>query len=138
MQSGRIDRGDRHRGRYGHSLALGQALVKHAVSDFDQDGKPDLLWHNQATGQLVYWLLDGVRFKPGGNGSLTPSVVNPVWKVVGTPDLDGDGNPDLLWHNQTTGQLVYWLLDGVQAQARRQRPPHSFRDEPGLAGGGHA
>jgi hypothetical protein len=94
----------------GHCLAL----VKHAVSDFDGDGKPDLLWHNQSTGQLVYWLLDGTKLKTGGMGNLTPSEVSPVWKIVGTPDLDGDGKADLLWHNQQTGQLVYWLMDGTK------------------------
>jgi alpha-tubulin suppressor-like RCC1 family protein len=95
-----------------HSLAL----VKRVVSDFDGDGKADLLWHNQQNGQLVYWLMDGTKLKTGGMGNLTPSEVSPVWKIVGTPDLDGDGKPDLLWHNQSTGQLVYWLLDGVKVK----------------------
>jgi alpha-tubulin suppressor-like RCC1 family protein len=94
---------------FGHSLAL----AKHAASDFDGDGKPDILWRNRQTGQLVYWLMDGVVRKPGGLGAPTPAQVAPVWKAVGTPDLDGDGKPDLLWHNQQTGQLVYYLMDGV-------------------------
>jgi hypothetical protein len=93
-----------------HSLAL----VKRAVSDFDQDGKSDLIWHNQIDGQLVYWLMDGTVIKPGGMGHLMPYAANPTWKIVGTPDLDGDGKPDILWHNQTDGQLVYWLMDGVK------------------------
>jgi hypothetical protein len=81
--------------------------------DLDGDGKSDILWRNQQTGQLVYYLMDGVVRKPGGVGTLTPSVVDPVWNVVGTPDLDGDGKPDILWRNQQTGQLVYWFMNGV-------------------------
>ena len=82
-------------------------------SDFDQDGKTDLLWQNQMTGQLVYWLMDGVNIKPGGSGRFSPSVVNPVWKMVSTPDLDGDGHPDLIWQNLQTGGVVYWLMNGT-------------------------
>jgi alpha-tubulin suppressor-like RCC1 family protein len=104
---------------YNISLALG----RHVVSDFDRDGKPDLLWHNQQNGQLVYWLMDGVKVKPNGMGNLTPSVVSPVWQVVGTPDLDGDGKPDLLWHNQQNGQLVYWLMDGVKIRSSGNLTP---------------
>jgi hypothetical protein len=81
--------------------------------DLDGDGKPDILWHNAQTGQLVYWLMEGVKRKPNGLGVPTPSQVSADWKVVGTPDLDGEGKPDILWRNQQTGQLVYWFMNGV-------------------------
>jgi hypothetical protein len=78
--------------------------------DLDGDGRPDLIWHNQKTGQLIFWLMDGVTRRQGGIGSFSPGVVAPAWRVVGTPDLDGDGSTDLLWHDQVSGQLVYWRM----------------------------
>jgi hypothetical protein len=27
--------------------------------------------------------------------------------------MNGDGKTDLIWRNTSTGQLVYWLMDGL-------------------------
>ena len=35
------------------------------------------------------------------------------WKIVGTPDIDWDGNADILWFNQNTGDVTYWLMNGT-------------------------
>lgn len=32
------------------------------------------------------------------------------WNIVGTGDFNLDGNPDILWRNQTTGQVVAWYM----------------------------
>lgn len=80
--------------------------------DFTGDGNPDILLQNQSTGQLLYWAMDGrafVRFgfiQPDNPGS-------PDWHVVAVTDLDGDGKPDILFQNQATGQLVYWIMNGA-------------------------
>lgn len=37
------------------------------------------------------------------------------WKCVAVMDLNADGNPDLIFQNMSTGQLVYWLMNGVKA-----------------------
>ena len=29
------------------------------------------------------------------------------------PDLNHDGNPDLLWQNNSTGDLVVWYMNGA-------------------------
>jgi len=79
--------------------------------DFNGDGKPDILWHHQTTGQLTAWLMDGTT--QSSASFLTPSSVNPVWQVRGIGDLDGDGKNDLLWHNQSTGALYVWLMNGT-------------------------
>jgi hypothetical protein len=39
--------------------------------------------------------------------------VDTNWKIVGVFDIDSDGKPDLIWQNQTTGQLSYWLMNGT-------------------------
>ena len=51
------------------------------LADFDADGKQDLLWHHQASGELYVWFLDGTVVK--GGGYLTPkSFSDTNWKVV--------------------------------------------------------
>jgi FG-GAP-like repeat/FG-GAP repeat len=79
--------------------------------DFDADGQTDILWHNQATGQLYVWLMHGTTQASGL--FLAPPSVNPSWQVRGIGDLDGDKRSDLLWHNQSTGQLYAWFMNGT-------------------------
>lgn len=81
-----------------------------ATADFDHDGRADLLWFNQTSLRLVVWTMNGVE----KSGSLLPSPDRAPpggWRVVAAPDLDGDGNADLLWHNAASGKLAFWLLD---------------------------
>lgn len=92
-------------------LKLYNTVVKPPVaSDFNGDGKPDLLWQHQTDGAVVYWTMDGVR-QTGAGFLLDAS--DTAWKIVGTPDLNGDGKSDLLWQNVTTGDVVYWTMNGV-------------------------
>ncbi|MBF0565842.1 MAG: DUF1566 domain-containing protein, partial [Nitrospirae bacterium] len=50
-----------------------RTLVTHPpVSDFDGDGKSDILWQNSTTGEVVVWFLNGTAIK--GQGSVSPSV----------------------------------------------------------------
>jgi hypothetical protein len=45
-------------------------------------------------------------------GFLTPAQVPIEWKIRGAKDLNGDGRPDLLLQNATTGALARWLMNG--------------------------
>jgi hypothetical protein len=86
------------------------------IGDFNADGKPDLIWQNQVTGQLIYWLMNGVTMQSWGylnNGQ----PIDTNWKIVGVFDINSDGNPDLIWQNYSTGQLIYWLMNGVTMQS---------------------
>jgi hypothetical protein len=80
-------------------------------ADFNGDGYNDLLYHNEATGE-VYMLLFDSSGMPSGGG-LIYTEPNLDWKIVGTPDIDGDGKADLLWWNSSTGQVYAMLMNGL-------------------------
>jgi len=39
--------------------------------------------------------------------------VGATWAVAGAADFDGNGSPDILWHNQTSGALAVWYMSGT-------------------------
>jgi len=38
---------------------------------------------------------------------------DPAWEVIKTGDLNGDGNPELIVHNASTGQTAAWIMNGT-------------------------
>jgi hypothetical protein len=78
-----------------------------AVADFDGNGVPDLVWQNTSTGQV------NVNYYGGANGIsligfavLNSGAGTAGWSVVGAADFDGNGVPDLVWQNGSTGQVA--------------------------------
>jgi len=78
-----------------------------AVSDFNGDGKADLLWYAPTSGQTSLWLMDGVSAL-----SQTVLLEDPYWKVTNSADFNGDDKADLLWIYPPTGDRVIWLMNG--------------------------
>ncbi|HEX6218009.1 MAG TPA: VCBS repeat-containing protein [Sphingomicrobium sp.] len=74
-----------------------------AGSDFNGDGRDDLLWRHDS-GAIGYWYGEA-------SGGFT---VNPIlysvpldWLTAGTGDFNGDGRDDILWRHQD-GRVGYW------------------------------
>lgn len=90
------------------------------VADFNGDTKPDLLWRNDTSGRLAFWLMDGVRrvsaFLEEGEADLS-------WKVLATGDFSGDASPDLLWRDDRTGELKVWFMNGLERQGEAPLTP---------------
>ena len=78
------------------------------VSDFNHDGRLDILWRHADWGQLLVWHMNDRQFLSSGMNLV---MNNRSWQVVAVHDFSGDGRPDLIWHNALTGELAAWFLD---------------------------
>ena len=81
-----------------------------AFSDFNADGKSDLLWRNSSTGDTYAWLMNGLTI---GSSGYLPQVTDQNWQIAGIGDLDGDGKADIVWRNSSTGENDVWLMNGL-------------------------
>ncbi len=85
-------------------------------SDFNGDGRSDLLWRNTATGANAIWF-SANRATPqtadrGGQSRLADRR---------SGDYNGDGKADILWRNSSTGANVIWRSAGTRPASNRCR-----------------
>ena len=59
---------------------------------------------------------------------LTPGQVDPVWKMVGSGDLNGDGKPEIVWQHRTGGWLLAWFMNGDAVQQPVYLTPNQVTD----------
>jgi hypothetical protein len=97
------------------------------VGDANRDGRADLYWQHEGTGQLAVWLLNGpqvIDARP-----LTPSSIADLqWKLVGTGDFDRDGSRDLVFHHQGDGRIGIWFMNGTSQRSGTLTNPSSVPD----------
>ncbi len=83
------------------------------VDDFDGDGSNDLVFWNELTGHVEFWLMNGTT----RSGTPIPLSGAPVlatnWDLSGTADFNGDHQPDIVWRNFTTQKIVIWTMNGT-------------------------
>jgi hypothetical protein len=93
-------------------VVYNSVLPYHIIStgDFNGDGKSDILWRNDTTGQIYMLLMNGTQILSEGQVYVEP---NTQWTVVSTGDYDGDGKTDILWRNYTTGSVFMQLMNGM-------------------------
>ena len=118
--SGNITTWDINHGAITGSHAIGPSNPADEIvgtGDFNGDGHDELLWRTAGTPGadvaaepgvpgVVTWQLNGdaVAFKRD-YGPVTSD-----WRIVGTGDVNGDGNSDIFWRHDS-GQLVSWEVD---------------------------
>ena len=81
-----------------------------AVADFNDDGKPDILWQERTLGIPAVTFMDGTTMT--SVSLVEPGAPSPG-RIAAAADFDGDGKPDILWQDQSLGRLTVWFMDGV-------------------------
>lgn len=94
-------------------------------SDFDGDGKNDLLWQDINSGSLAVWLMDGTTMR--SRELLYPArVPDTNWRIAGVGDFNADGKPDIVWQEQTQGWVGIWLMNGLTLLSSTTLSPASW------------
>jgi hypothetical protein len=101
---------------------MGRNWTIRAVGDMDEDGKPDLIWQNRTNAQVAVWIMNGPKYVQ--SRTVTGHVADKGARLVGAADFDGDRRTDLVWYNEQTGAVTYWLMNGTAVQASRDTYPN--------------
>ncbi len=80
-----------------------------APTDFNADGKSEILLNNPVTNVAQIWSMNGTT-KSSGASYYGPSQ---GWITAGTGDFSADGKADILWQNTVTGQMKLWEMNGT-------------------------
>ena len=113
----------------GIRVARDLAVTRDAPSDFNGDGRSDVVWLH-SSGAFTWWAgqADGTLLDIGGHGA---NPVDSSWRIVGIGDFDGDGNDDLLWRH-SSGALAEWQGQ-LPVPLSEAPPPPDFVNVPGIA-----
>jgi PA14 domain/FG-GAP-like repeat len=88
------------------------------TSDFDGDGKLDILLRDLNSQKILVWLINGITLT--SQAFLPDAPTN--YTIVDTSDFNGDGNADIRWRNGTNEAVVVWLMDGTVVKSQVSLP----------------
>ena len=95
---------------FGVVTSAAQFTVQRATpTDFNADGKSDILLQNTADGRIAEWLMNGLTI----NGSGVVANPGTSWVPAATGDFNGDGKADISLQNTASGEVAVWLMNGT-------------------------
>jgi len=101
-------------GDNGIPIMVGAPFSIVATGDTNRDRKPDIIWHNAASGETQIWFMNAERLigrrTVFREFNASPAFVRLPWRIAGANDFDGDNIADILWHNDLTGEAQIWYL----------------------------
>src|SRR5207253_7729673 len=83
--------------------------------DLDGDGKADIVWRNNSTGENYLYPMDGTTIRASEGYFRTVADIN--WQIAALGDYDGDGKCDLFWRNSASGENYLYPMDGTTIKA---------------------
>jgi hypothetical protein len=86
-------------------------------TDFNGDRQPDLIWQNDSTWQVVVWYTGGSQGTVFQGWTWLSQGGVTDWRIVAARDFNGDGQPDLVWQNDVTWEVVVWYMGGPQGNS---------------------
>lgn len=99
------------KGDYGFLAESSTVWLPRGAADFDGDSRPDMVFRNASSGEVVIMLLKGLV----NSGVHKVTTVSTEWDIKGVADFNDDDKPDLLWRNETSGENGVMYLDEVTA-----------------------
>ena len=85
------------------------AINGHVSADFVGSPSSNLLFRHATSGELIWWRMSG--WTRSAHVTPSPNRVGVNWRVAGLGDFDADLQFDILWQEESTGDLFVWFLD---------------------------
>ncbi|MEM7725497.1 MAG: VCBS repeat-containing protein [Cyanobacteria bacterium P01_A01_bin.45] len=85
------------------------------LGDFNGDGKSDVFWRNEDTGENRVWIMDGTSIVQNtaiqSLGNNSPAEAQDWSYELG--DFNADGRSDVFWRDYNTGRNYVWWMNGA-------------------------